>query len=78
MTIHDIRPPADRTALGQRLAAGLPELGRGQVWRHRRKDGAIRDVEVSSQAIAFGGRPARLVLATDGTDAGRRKPPENA
>jgi signal transduction histidine kinase/ActR/RegA family two-component response regulator len=34
-------------------------------WRHKTKDGTILDVEISSHALTFGGRRARLVLASD-------------
>ena len=68
MRVTDIRPPEDVPALLAAIrgpAAGLQLRG---VWRHRWKDGAVRDVEVADRSLAFGGRPARLVLALDATD----------
>src|SRR5262245_4847721 len=37
------------------------------LWKHRKKDGALVDVEVTSDAVLFEGRPARRVLANDVT-----------
>jgi PAS domain S-box-containing protein len=44
-----------------------------QTWdgRHRKKDGSIIDVAVTSNSITFDGRPARLALALDVTDRKR-------
>jgi PAS domain S-box-containing protein len=41
------------------------------LWKHRRKDGTLFEVEISSDAIVFGERPARLVLANDVTERRR-------
>ena len=68
MTVADIRPPEDVPAfladIG-RAADGLQSRG---VWRHRWKDGTVREVEVSAHVLQFADRPARLVLALDVTD----------
>jgi len=67
MTIRDIRPAEDLPLLAERVK-GLAAAGkRTGLWRHRTKDGAIIDVEVSSDAVIFDGRPARLILAHDVT-----------
>jgi PAS domain S-box-containing protein len=69
MTIADIRPAEDVEALKRAIAdhqkRGLIE---GGLWRHRRKDGTIVDVEISSHNIDFDGRPARIVVARDITE----------
>ncbi len=67
MTIRDIRPseapaPFRRT---EREPSEHPESG---VWRHRKKDGAIIEVEITANPLLFGGRDARLVLAADVTE----------
>ncbi len=64
MTIHEIRPAEDIAKLDKKLAELTLRKGTG-VWRHYKKDGTLIDVEVSSDAIVFGGRAARLVLAND-------------
>ena len=66
LRVHsDSRPP-------KRLAIGA-ETARGQAWngRHRKKDGSVIDVSVTSHSIVFDGRAARLALALDVTE-GRR------
>ena len=40
-------------------------------WRHRRKDGSILLVRVSSHPISFAGREARLVVVQDVTESTR-------
>ncbi len=40
---------------------------RSGEWRHRKHDGTLIDVEVSSDRIVFNGRSAELVLAHDVT-----------
>ena len=64
MTIADIRPPEDIPALiaNIRQGAGSPTP---RVWRHRRKDGSLIDVEITAGRIVFEGRDASLVMAND-------------
>jgi PAS domain S-box-containing protein len=68
MTITDIRPPEKN---GHRSATLLDTAERGLVWRHRRKDGSLIDVEVFWSPIVFGGRFAALTMATDVTERRR-------
>lgn len=64
MTIAEIRPAGDVAALRDIVArAGVAQVS-GQ-WRHRVKDGTEITVEITSHAIDFGGRAARVVLAND-------------
>ena len=80
MTALDIRPPEDvpaalkairadqrRRRAAERghhnLNAGLP-FGVGE-WRHCKRDGTVFDVEITTSAISYAGRPARLVLVRD-------------
>src|SRR6185369_6647190 len=39
----------------------------GLIWRHRRKDGAVMDMEVVWSPLAFHGKLAALTMATDVT-----------
>jgi len=75
MTIKDIRPPEDLQLLSSHLDAGNPELNRSGEWRHRKKDGTIINVEITSNRLNFGGRAAEFVLANDITE---RKKAETA
>ena len=74
MTIMDIRPPEDMKLLSDYLAFGNPEVDAGE-WRHRKKDGTLINVEITSNRVSFGGRAAEFVLAHDITE---RKQAETA
>lgn len=75
MTIRDIRPPEDVAVLSAYLASPNAELDRAGEWRHRKKDGTVITVEITSHRLDFGGRPAEFVLANDITE---RKQAEEA
>ena len=47
---------------------GTESLG---IWRHKKKDGTLIDVEITSYALQFGGRPAEVVVAADVTQRTR-------
>lgn len=68
MTIKDIRPPEDVPRLMQNLAAVSEGLDEAGVWRHRRKDGAVIEVEITSHTLQYEGRAAEAVLAHDVTE----------
>ncbi len=65
MTIHDIRPDEDQERLAISLRRQTPNFDRSGIWRHRRKDGSIIDVEITSHKLEFSGRNAEMVLAHD-------------
>jgi len=71
MRISDIRPREDVPALLANVARVREGLDRAGVWRHRRKDGTIIDVEITSHALTFAGRRAEIVLANDVTERAR-------
>ena len=65
MTIWDVRPPEKSNF---RPPSITDESERGLIWKHRRKDGTIIEMEVSWSPIAFRGRFAALTTATDVTE----------
>ena len=65
MTIRDIRPPQDVVKLLKATSRPLKGLGNVELWRHRKKDGTIIDVEITSHSLSLNGREAELVLAHD-------------
>lgn len=65
MTLKDIRPAEDLPALMDNLSQAGQELDETTQWRHRKKDGALIDVEITSHQLMWLGRPARLVLIND-------------
>ncbi len=71
MTLKDIRPPEDIPALLANVEAVDEGLDHAGVWRHRKRDGKIIDVEISSHVIDFDGRQAEVVLANDVTERRR-------
>lgn len=64
MSIDDLL--ADKPTAPPMTPAGAAE--RRGVRHHRRKDGSVIDVEVSSFAVTFGGRPASLDSVLDVTE----------
>ncbi|TAJ97536.1 MAG: PAS domain S-box protein, partial [Candidatus Manganitrophaceae bacterium] len=69
MTVQDIRPPEEIPKLAKKhedvskeMALGLRSAG---VWRHRKKDGTLIDVEITRSPIRFRGKDALLILAHD-------------
>ena len=75
MTIKDIRPPEDVKLLENYLASENGEVVNAGEWRHRKKDGTIINVEITSNRLTFGGRAAEFVLVHDITE---RKKAETA
>ncbi len=67
MTIMDIRPNVDVPFLVDIIRTGGNRMKRFGMWRHILKNGVIINVEVTTHAITFNGRPARIVLADDVT-----------
>ena len=76
LNLRDLRPHDEVPALieyvDKLLANGQPtKLGLAGVWRHRRKDNSLIDVEVKWSPISFDGRQASLVMANDITERKR-------
>jgi two-component system, cell cycle sensor histidine kinase and response regulator CckA len=69
MTIRDIRPPEDIPALIEKASKTVEGLENWGVWRHRKKDGTVIDVEVTSYDFQWAGRCARLVSIVDVTES---------
>jgi PAS domain S-box-containing protein len=67
MTLADIRPPEDVVALRENVAHAS-RFDEGELWRHRKKDGTIINVEIRAHEFQFGKRPVRLVLSNDITE----------
>ena len=65
MTIMHIRPAEDIPGLLKLSGVAPRGLDHTGVWRHRKKDGTVFFVEVTSHPIDFRGRPSRIVLGHD-------------
>jgi len=70
MSITDIRPDSDVLAVQEIANAKKGQAGftHAGIWRHRKSDGTIIKVEITSHPIDFSGHRAKLVLANDVTD----------
>jgi PAS domain S-box-containing protein len=68
MTIKDIRPPENVPALLAFIMKVSEGINPSGVWKHRKKDATIIDVEVTSHPFTFLGRRAEFVLAHDVTE----------
>lgn len=68
MTIADIRPNEDIERLKNninKITDGFDEAG---IWRHRKKNGSIIFVEITSHVIIRDGRKTKIILAHDVTE----------
>src|SRR5579875_261057 len=66
--ITDLRPTEDVPKLVETVRQAPDSVEVSGPWHHRKKDGALIDVEVTSHPLVFAGRRARLVVATDITE----------
>lgn len=71
LTLADIRPGEDVPGLMNNISRVDGALDRAGVWRHRKKDGSLIDVEIVSHGLIFDGRRAELVLVNDVTERKR-------
>ena len=69
LTIVDLRPPEELPRLYANLRSATNDtLEKAGAWRHRKKDGSIIDVEITSHPMLFDGRACKFVLSHDITD----------
>ena len=69
MTIADLRPPAELPKLLANLkTAPRDTLEKSGTWCHRKRDGSLIDVEITSHPLIFHGRACKFVLAHDVTE----------
>jgi PAS domain S-box-containing protein/putative nucleotidyltransferase with HDIG domain len=68
MTLKDIHPPEEILRLLDNISRVTEGLDRAGIWQHRRKDGELIMVEITSHTLQWQGRRAELVLAVDMTE----------
>jgi two-component system cell cycle sensor histidine kinase/response regulator CckA len=71
MTLTDIRPPEDVLAFLAGVSATALGIKKPGLWRHRKKDGSVIDVDITVQKFALGNRPCGLAVAIDITERNR-------
>jgi PAS domain S-box-containing protein len=67
MTIKDIHPPEEVSALLENIRKLTQGLDKAGIWRHLKKSGELIEVEITSHALIFAERQAGLMLAHDVT-----------
>ena len=75
MTVKDIRPAEDVPGLLESVSRSVEGLEKAGTWRHRKKNGNLIDVEITSHDLYWAGHPARLAAVEDVTE--RRRAKEN-
>lgn len=68
MTIKDIRPEEDVNSLIQNVLTLLPGYSNAGIWRHLKKNGEVKFVEISGYVFDYNGTPSELILAKDVTN----------
>jgi PAS domain S-box-containing protein len=65
MKITDIRPPAEVPKLLEQVRRNKTSFAKLGHWRHRRKNGEVFEVDVTTKGIRFAGQDAVLVVTQD-------------
>ena len=68
MTITDIRPEVEVPKLMDSVSKRVAGLSGAELWRHRKRDGTVILVEITSHPISMGGCDAELILSHDVTE----------
>ena len=68
MSLADLRPLEEVPLPGDPPARALEVAQGPAIWRHRKANGEVIDVEITSHELDFSGRKARLVVANDVTE----------
>lgn len=63
MTLLDIRPSEDIVPLIRKELRDGKHYSDHEIWRHRKSDGSVIEVSISSRPITFNNRPAAIVSA---------------
>ncbi len=71
MTIRDIRTADDVEAMFRAVRDLKPGPAAFGVWKHRKKDGSLIDVDVTGHTLPLDGRMSLLIVAQDITDRKR-------
>ena len=69
MTLMDIRPPEYQKVLAELVRSIPRKFRRPGIVVHKKKDGTLIDVDITTSDIEFDNRKARLVLAYDVTES---------
>ncbi|GET25308.1 hypothetical protein NT017_16370 [Prolixibacter sp. NT017] len=68
MTIADIRPEADIENVIEAVKNQHQRYNKAGIWRHRKKNGEIIDVDITNHQVKYNNRNAKLALINDVTE----------
>lgn len=68
LSMLDVRPPGEQEKFLKTLHQLPNEMRTVGIWKHRKKDGAIIDVDVTSYGLQLDGRRTRLTVVRDVTE----------
>jgi two-component system cell cycle sensor histidine kinase/response regulator CckA len=68
MTLANIALAEEIPAFQEKLSKLGGDAGNAGIWRHRKKNGQLSEMEITSHPLIFAGQPAWLSLATDVTE----------
>jgi two-component system cell cycle sensor histidine kinase/response regulator CckA len=71
MTIADLHPPEETDAALRVASKERPTPYHAGVWKHRKRDGTLIDVDISRQELVLGGRKLRVSVIYDITETTR-------
>ena len=71
MTIGDIRPPEDRAVAAREVSSLKSGPAAFGIWKHKKKDGTLIDVDVSGHTLTLDDRTTLLIVALDITERRR-------
>jgi PAS domain S-box-containing protein len=71
MTILDIRPETGVSGPRETISNLGQGIGSSQIWKHKKKDGSIIDVEIAGHDLRFHETEAQLIVAHDVTERQR-------
>jgi two-component system cell cycle sensor histidine kinase/response regulator CckA len=71
MTIRDLRPHDELARFDETLAVQQPTRYHAGIWKHRKKDGSVIDVDVVTTDLLIEGRQLRLAALNDVTEQRR-------
>ena len=68
MTITELMPKEDVPLLMKNFPEIRTRVGYAGIWRNKKKDGTVIDVEITSDIISFAGKRAKIAVANDITE----------
>lgn len=68
LDLLSMRPDMDAERFVSESRKYQPGIRRTGIWKHKRKDGVLIDVEINSHDILYNNMPGRLVVAVDVTE----------